>query len=153
MVPSFLLFIFWDLKNEDKNKCGPIIELFIACLTWPNLMCHSRPFSLFLYHLTPPVGGSWRIFKRTVFERMTYPEKIRSTYYENFDQLKKHNFDQVNFGQVIIPHFISDTNKESPITLLPFYFIYYYNQFRSEFGSSLSSDNRSFLTNLSFFQN
>ena len=27
-------------------------------------------------------------------------QKIRSTDYENFDQLIKHNFDQVNFGQM-----------------------------------------------------
>ena len=33
-------------------------------------------------------------------------KKIRSTDYETFDQLKKQNFDQVKFDQVIIPHIL-----------------------------------------------
>ncbi len=69
----FLLLIFWKLKNGDKKEWGQIIELFIGCLTWPNLACFREPFSLFFHHLTPPVEGSRRIFKRTVFKRTTYP--------------------------------------------------------------------------------
>jgi hypothetical protein len=34
-----------------------------------------------------------------IFRSSEKSKKIRSTDYENFDQLKKHNFDQVNFGQ------------------------------------------------------
>ena len=34
-----------------------------------------------------------------IFRSSEKSKKIRSTDYETFDQLKKHNFDQVNFGQ------------------------------------------------------
>ncbi len=34
-----------------------------------------------------------------IFRSTEKSQKIRSTDYESFDQLKKHNFDQVNFGQ------------------------------------------------------
>jgi hypothetical protein len=34
-----------------------------------------------------------------IFRSTEKSQKIRSTDYENFDQLKKDNFDQVNFGQ------------------------------------------------------
>jgi hypothetical protein len=40
-----------------------------------------------------------------IFRSTEKSQKIRSTDYESFDQLKKNNFDQVNFGQVIIPLF------------------------------------------------
>ncbi len=78
-LPGYLIFccLFSEkLKNGDKKEGGRIIELFIGCLTWPNLACFSKPFGFFFYHLTPPVGGSQRIFERTVFERTTYPAPI-----------------------------------------------------------------------------
>jgi hypothetical protein len=34
-----------------------------------------------------------------IFRSTEKPQKFRSTDYENFDQLIKHNFDQVIFGQ------------------------------------------------------
>jgi hypothetical protein len=38
---------------------------------------------------------------------------------KSFDQLKKHNFDQLNFGQVIIPpYFIVDCQKLYLLSLL-----------------------------------
>jgi hypothetical protein len=73
--PPFLLFIFWKLKNGYKKEWGPIIELFIACLAWPNLMCFIRLLGLLFQHLTPPVGGPLQIFERSVFERTTYRAK------------------------------------------------------------------------------
>jgi uncharacterized protein YaaN involved in tellurite resistance len=39
-----------------------------------------------------------------IFRSIEKSQKIWSTDYETFDQLKKHNFDQVKFDQVIIPH-------------------------------------------------
>ena len=38
-----------------------------------------------------------------IFRSSEKSKKIRSTDYETFDQLKKHNFDQLKFDQVIIP--------------------------------------------------
>ncbi len=76
-VPPFLLFIFWKLKNWYKTEWGPIIELFIACLAWPYLMCFIRPLGLLFQHLTPPVGGSLQIFERTAYRAKTYPKRTQ----------------------------------------------------------------------------
>ncbi len=48
---------------------GRIIELFIGCLTWPNLACFIKPFSLFFHHLTPPVGGVPTNFWKNGFQK------------------------------------------------------------------------------------
>jgi hypothetical protein len=40
----------------------------------------------------------WQLIK--FFDQVKSLKKIRSTDYENFNQLKKHNFNQVNFGQM-----------------------------------------------------
>ncbi len=45
-----------------------------------------------------------------IFRSSEKSKKIRSTDYETFDQLKKHNFDQVNFGQTTPCHFIIKKN-------------------------------------------
>ncbi len=42
-----------------------------------------------------------------IFQSTEKSKKIWSTDYETFDQLKKDNFDQVKFDQVIIPLGIS----------------------------------------------
>jgi len=39
-----------------------------------------------------------------IFRSTEKCQKFRSTDYENFDQLIKHNFDQVNFGQTTPCH-------------------------------------------------
>ena len=46
----------------------------------------------------PKSVGSFLAVDR-IFQSTEKSQKIRSTDYETFDQLKKHNFDQVNFGQ------------------------------------------------------
>jgi len=83
-LPGYPLFccLFSEIW-KDKKEWGPIIELFIACLAWPNLTSISRPISLFFHHLTPPVGGSLQIFERTVFKRTTYPKLGHTQNYLN----------------------------------------------------------------------
>ena len=51
-----------------------------------------------------PKFASYFLAVDRIFRSSEKSKKIRSTDYETFDQLKKHNFDQVNFGQVINPH-------------------------------------------------
>jgi len=56
-----------------------------------------------------------------IFRSTEKRQKIRSTDYENFDQLIKHNFDQLIFGQVIIPHVLpirTQTNT-GPVYQMP----------------------------------
>jgi hypothetical protein len=54
------------------------------------------------FNQVPKKNG--RIFSLDqIFWSSEKSKKIRSTDYETFDQLKKHNFDQVKFDQVIIP--------------------------------------------------
>jgi hypothetical protein len=52
----------------------------------------------------PKSVGSFLAVDR-IFQSTEKSQKIRSTDYETFDQLKKHNFDQVNFGQTAPCHF------------------------------------------------
>jgi hypothetical protein len=52
----------------------------------------------------PKSVGSFLAVDR-IFQSTEKSQKIRSTDYETFDQLKKHNFDQVNFGQTTPCHF------------------------------------------------
>ena len=46
-----------------------------------------------------PKFASYFLAVDQIFQSSEKSKKIQSTDYESFDQLKKDNFDQVNFGQ------------------------------------------------------
>ena len=50
-----------------------------------------------------PKFASYFLAVDQIFRSTEKRQKFWSTDYESFDQLKNDNFDQVNFGQMIIP--------------------------------------------------
>jgi hypothetical protein len=63
-----------------------------------------------------PKFASYFLAVDQIFQSSEKSKKIWSTDYENFDQLIKHNFDQVNFGQTT-PCLVG----ESVLVLLSFF--------------------------------
>jgi hypothetical protein len=56
-------------KTGQQRDWGPLFQLFIAFLTWPNTTCLNRPHSPFFHHLTPPV----------FFPNLTLPNLLENT--------------------------------------------------------------------------
>ncbi len=80
-LPGYPIFccLFSEIQKMEIKRSGyQLLNILLLAQTRPNLTCTSRPLSLFFDCLTPLVGGSLRIFERTVFERTNYPAPITS---------------------------------------------------------------------------
>ena len=68
--PLFRCFFSKSWNMDIKRREVKLLNLLL--LSWRNLTWKSRPIIPSFHHPTPLVGGQ-QIFKKTVFERMTYP--------------------------------------------------------------------------------
>jgi hypothetical protein len=112
------------LKNNHKKEGGQIIELFIAYLTWPNLTGWTLPFNSFFHHLTPLVGEPLQIFKRTVFERTTYPGLLKPWEHSHFLIIENSLFMVDVKEKLGFNVFFNNLNLKLRI-VLEFYFFYF----------------------------
>jgi hypothetical protein len=74
-VTIFLTVFYLNFEKLTKRG-GPILELLVAFLIWPNLTELNRPLSPVFHPLTPPwgEGGHYKILKERFFRGTTYPE-------------------------------------------------------------------------------